>query len=743
MADNSQQGQFSPEQLQILDWYAKGLLGPERQLSGAGYAQGIEGILNAIVGHSHLQRNNDIRLRQQRAIGESNVPNRRRTPINRPPEPIEAPMSPMPPTNRAPIINTPPVPRPRSAIPPTAPSATAGVGAPASAPPGAIETGAASPTAPQSGLSYAQGEDVVRNAMGARGQRGFNIQNDLNEFSQLVQGRSDPTPNAIDKFFVEKYGPKFTAAIYNNPQMPIQAIFQQFYDRLGTPDEAFTNSIPAQFRNRDPSSIPAGEWFSYYANQLTNGNLGSFGGSNTPSAQSSTQFDAPMQLGGQDLAQLQNADEVAPFLTETTPTEAQPLNRGQQVSQQGGTGGVSGSEPGPQQFQQQQDIPFNLPRSLPASERVQVLESQLAGGNQVYAMMSQQERQALVEEYNKLIAPQRVEVGNISATYRYDVDQNAYVLDPNSIGRKPETFQFGQETFTGTQGGGNRVNIPEIVPPGGSVQPQGGRTPGTSSGFPGHPLIDPNAERSGNLISDINRYRAGTQAETSSVQNRANKENERLDSILDSYPEAEALASNLRVVRTLTERAGRFQEGGPFRGPLAQWVQSAKQLAANFGIDIPGLDSVKDVEAIQKIIVQLGSAATRQLSNRPANFEFMTILRAFPGIENTYEGSLMVLDILEQEQGRIMKIAEEADIARRLPIAQRQSWLATQRRVYEENPITVRIPAGDWLRQYRIEGPITLTTKKIKEGEERNLPSNIYFIRDGELHQGDAQPRAR
>mgnify|MGYP003524669920 CR=1 FL=1 len=140
--------------------------------------------------------------------------------------------------------------------------------------------------------------------------------------------------------------------------------------------------------------------------------------------------------------------------------------------------------------------------------------------------------------------------------------------------------------------------------------------------------------------------------------------------------------------------------------------------------------------------MQLGSAATRQLSNRPANFEFQTILNAFPGLEVSYEGATLLLDYLDQVQERMQETGRAAEAYAQNPVSQRGGWRRVVGELDRANPIMITVPAGKWLSErYGINEPIRITTRRISPQEERTLPSDTYFMRDGKLHRGEGLPQ--
>ena len=726
MADRNNTS-VTPEYLAQREAIARALLG-NVPAEGRGWSGAIVGILNALAGHGGLAQVENIRRDQLGRVGESNVPSDRR--VARPPPPGVDPnagstIMPRPRQSQAPTVTT-PIPMPTTAPRPrTRPIRTAQptrpIGAPASAPPDAVTTGATVPlqsglgaVAPE-GLTPERGDEIVRQALTAHDMPTYDPNQDIATFRSLTNDSSSEISPSTS-FLVRKYGPELAAAVVtSNPGQPMSEIFHRHY-RAGDPYTAFVESLPTSLeRGRDPNSITVDQWLT--AQDQMNTNLGI-----TPSPS-----DGRMNLGGQDLAQSDS---------QTDPWQGQLAQ----------AAGPTESQPSTPSEQPVANLPFSLPQSLPASEQIETLERQLS--SDVYAMMSPEERKAITEEYRKLIAPQRIEVGDVSASYKYDPNTNSFVLDPQSVGRRFGQYQVGGETITGAPGPGNRVVIPEY-----GVSGQPGRSD-TSRGQQGdiepnprrpqHPLF-PGGRQTGNLPSDLEQYRQEQRITGETRSRSVANEDTALNAALESYDLSIPLRADLGFIRTLTEQSGPFSEGGMYRGPGADWVQSALRILKNFGVDIPATSVVPNAEGIRKVIVQLGSQATRQLSNRPANFEFQTILNAFPGLEVSYEGANLLLDYLDQVQQRMQETGQAAELYMQRPVDQRGGWRRIVGELDRTNPIMITVPAGNWLRnKYGIGGSIRLTTRKVTEAEERTLPADVYFFRNGELHHGDApvEPRA-
>lgn len=680
--------------------------------------------------------------------------------------------------------------RPQSPVRPQRPP-----GLPASEPDDAIITGAAtpSPTAVRpgaiprdtGGFVTTISRELDRERERRTGVKSTNVypEDDVRAFRSMVGKEPDP----MQLFYLQKYGPEFAAEVTARPDYPMRTLFRNFYKGQGTPDQAFLDSIPASLSHMNPDDIRAAEWHGAWARRVGTGELGNIAGVNIPNFQTTTtptMQSQQMRLGGpteDDQNQFQPTAPLEDIINQILgqgsegaqsiiPGQAgvqstlQP-QQGQQPSQiqqpqlqQGGTGGLgqeeeiygraaggaSGGVAGPMQSQAPEaQSRGQIPQRIGVNtDAVEALERRLSDGD-LYVTTTPEQRDELAKEYRKLTEPKMVDYGHVLAWY----DAKTGVLI--SSAPKPYTIQIG------------RSNLPYFAQPGGAFEPpafgEGGSTTdmGTSSGatgtsprigtprapgsrypaapgFPGGRPINP---------SNVEEYQAATDIQREADTRKVAAQDEKLKESMDAHNQALALESDLNFIDSLTQQSGPFSEGGQYRGPGADWFLAAQQVLKNFfkqGEAPPLAENTPSAEGIRKVIVQLGSQATRQLSNRPANFEFQTILRAFPGIETSYEGARLLIEYLRQVQIRIQGVAELADEFSNKPISERGSWLRTTREYYQTNPITYTIPPGRWLTdRYGIQGPITITTKTISPEEERTLPSNIYFFRNGKLKRGD------
>jgi hypothetical protein len=93
-------------------------------------------------------------------------------------------------------------------------------------------------------------------------------------------------------------------------------------------------------------------------------------------------------------------------------------------------------------------------------------------------------------------------------------------------------------------------------------------------------------------------------------------------------------------------------------GPTADIMLKLKQLAANFNWDIAG---TSEAESIKKLNAFLAAAASKQISARPAMFEYRSMIQNNPGLETSPQGTLTLLSILRQSNATEAKLGELAD----------------------------------------------------------------------------------
>lgn len=607
------------------------------------------------------------------------------------------------------------------------------------------------PAAPQRRSTASTQESIP--TIGAHG-------DNLNTFRRLNYGAN---ASPVQAYLISKYGPNFVHELYKNrdSSIPIRDLFA----RHGLGD-SFTDSIPPNLLQGDPNKLSTRDWLNETIRRVDSGAFGDISGlTSAPSQQellsgrsnlggptgedTNAQPDITIQQGPtQDENPL--ATNVGTAVGAISPAGGtnEPIEAGStgttgpaEVTGRGPTGGggagASNLPVGPQT-----EVPPSI-AILPVNRRrIQALEEQLTNRN-LYLAMTPEQRQKTAEEYGQLTAPQRVDLGHIVAYYDGVTGQLITQM------AKPFPVQTGTETITGFASGSRGFNGPNFGLPrqSGTAQPGAPQQPGASqpgasqpgaqstplgTGYPEHPIT-------GELSPALQDYQTRARTAGETYARRYAEQDKLLDTAIGRHDNALELIQNLNTIDTLTQHTGPFEAGGIYRGPGQAWFNNAMKVLNNLGFHVQASDNIPSADGITKIITQLGSAATRELSNRPANFEFQTFLKAFPGLETSYEGARMLIDILRQTARRDAEIAQLAEEFRFRPPEQRGSWLKARSDFINSNPIMITLPDGPWLRPYRLQGqgPIRVTTAQVSREQEANMPNNLYFYRDGKLHRGN------
>jgi hypothetical protein len=114
-------------------------------------------------------------------------------------------------------------------------------------------------------------------------------------------------------------------------------------------------------------------------------------------------------------------------------------------------------------------------------------------------------------------------------------------------------------------------------------------------------------------------------------------------------------------------------------GPGAKTMLALKQFGANLGFDFKG---VPEAETIDKLNAFLASEATKQISSRPAMFEFATFMKNNPGLQTSIEGTRKLISILRQGAESDVALGKAAGDERSLP-----HWPEVVDAHYKSHPI--------------------------------------------------------
>ncbi|WP_026606036.1 hypothetical protein [Methylocapsa acidiphila] len=115
-------------------------------------------------------------------------------------------------------------------------------------------------------------------------------------------------------------------------------------------------------------------------------------------------------------------------------------------------------------------------------------------------------------------------------------------------------------------------------------------------------------------------------------------------------------------------------------GPAAEYALKARRALGNIvGEDLAG---VPEADLINSVGFRLATAASKAISPRPAQAEFLRALEAKPGLSQSKSGSLAMLDVMEQDQRDKLALAQLATDPKN-----RENWAATVQNYYAAHPI--------------------------------------------------------
>lgn len=233
-------------------------------------------------------------------------------------------------------------------------------------------------------------------------------------------------------------------------------------------------------------------------------------------------------------------------------------------------------------------------------------------------------------------------------------------------------------------------------------------------------LLTPSGSEIPNTVEGLNKYKAELQ-----------RQREQVKSVGDAqvHPITEAITQGNAVpdaLRTLTTIEGTVKSSNDISmGPTSSAFNQVKRGLANF---FPGIaKGISEADTIEKLNTLLASESTKNFTNRGTNFDLQTFMRANPGLEQSKEGMLMIVDILKQEMQQKQDIGK---IANKYRTKDPQSWLDRKQEYYDDNPIIIRRPLGN----NKFEN---VTTKKITKPEDaEGLPKGTRFMIPGEDRLG-------
>lgn len=369
--------------------------------------------------------------------------------------------------------------------------------------------------------------------------------------------------------------------------------------------------------------------------------------------------------------------------------------------------------------------PPTTPPRIEPDPNIARLERLLSNGR----ILSEDELKRYTEQYMAAIGPQAREVPGGTAYYNGQTGELMY-FTPKLLTTPVQTPGVStQQHSTITPEGEQRI------PPAPAVG--GGNRRGSAVT---NPNISTQASRpfpQGGNIEDLTEWGQEMQAQGGISEQMARGQAARVNQAIDASIAAPTALNTLNTLRTSTEAAGRSS----WRGPgLGDWVQRVSQYLSNLGEgSIEQLRNLPHTELITKLNAQLASQAVQQISNRGSNFELLTFMNSIPGLSQSHNGAVMLLDFLQQEQRRNIAIGRLADDLRPNQFGQ---WNRMVQDYYNRHPTYLNVPpmGTPGTRSYR--PAMRITTQTIPsgpEGEEivRNLPEGVHWIDpNGNIRRG-------
>jgi hypothetical protein len=142
-------------------------------------------------------------------------------------------------------------------------------------------------------------------------------------------------------------------------------------------------------------------------------------------------------------------------------------------------------------------------------------------------------------------------------------------------------------------------------------------------------------------------------------------------------PAARQTINELSVIGDALKSA----KGNLTTGPGAEFVLRAKQFLNNAGVPVKGLT---EAETMEKMNRQLSATVSWELTQRPTQAEFLAFQRNLPGIMNSPQGTVVLLDVMRQ-------ISEQKIALGRLAMNQNNwpRWGEVEDQFFHEHPIAL------------------------------------------------------
>jgi hypothetical protein len=397
-------------------------------------------------------------------------------------------------------------------------------------------------------------------------------------------------------------------------------------------------------------------------------------------------------------------------------------------------------------------LPFGAPPRIAPDLNIQRIERLLEMG----ANLNPDQVKELTKQYQELIQPKAMET--TGGTSYYDPFSGAFMyftpklqVAPSGVGdvTTQDQYVIGQQgrqpipriPMTGTTGFAHNSGQPNSAPSATPNSAPGQTPPNISPDLP--PYIQeilrtpsnsttlnlPEFPQSGN-VNELANFGAAYSTQRATI---ARTQDAAATEANKAREKASLAGNSIQSLNSI--KAATLASPNLLRGQgIGEWAQKIAIWAKNLGINISG---VPEGEIIQKLNNHLASLAVQDITARGTDFQLGTLMRNFPGLEQSIEGSLALIDYLTQEQQRY---ADFGKVLNKLGPDQLPRLNEIQTAFNEHNPTYLNIPGPRGTPGIRIyTGRITSiqdAIAKVKDGER-------FITPDGQLRIMTPAARAR
>lgn len=327
-----------------------------------------------------------------------------------------------------------------------------------------------------------------------------------------------------------------------------------------------------------------------------------------------------------------------------------------------------------------------------------------------YSSMSEEQYNKALEEYQRLVAPKSVTTTFGTAIYN---PLTGELMDfvPGPIARRPVSVpgvQTDQLLAPNTSGGFNVVPTTP-APGGGGVAGVGAVSASASASGP--PNLTARLPPLGGDIHEMSTWGMRAEAIRGMITKMGESHTGRVAAAAQAGTRAAERINMLQTIAALTDASRASRWVGE---TASQWRVQLSQFLINFdprhrGQRPEALQNLPYQELLLKLNAFLASEATQDISARGTNFEFATLLRYNPNLSSSYEGTMMLLSYMQQEQEHVRQLAE---MATQLHPDQFPNWSRIVAEYYRENPVIIEVPPTTGANGQR-SPPMRITTAPI------------------------------